>query len=131
MTELQSVAPIINSTAYLGFDLEAIAAGAADFAEINEANWDEGLLLVCNPLLLVLPTPLLPSKQLPEFGSCFPVLSLVFLKRWSSTSISTLMLLLGRWRTVLWGTMATVSFESLESFEVFVWLSTSDLDYWD
>ena len=79
-------------------------------------------------MLLVLPTPLLPSKQLPEFG-CFPGFSVVFLKRWSSTSISTLMLLLGRWRTVLWGTMATVSLESLESFEVLVWLSTSDLVY--
>ena len=51
---------------------------------------------------------------------------MVFLKRWSRTSISTLMLLLGRWRTVFWGTMATVSF-SFESFEVLVWLSTSDL----
>ena len=120
----------IDGATSLGFGLET-AAGAG-FADIRESTRE------CNPLLLLLPTPL-PSKQpsgrrggylLPEIGS-FPGIwfsLLVFLKRWSSTSISTLMLLLGRWRTVFWGTMATVSLESLESPDVLVWLSTSDLE---
>ena len=101
-------------------------------ADISEANCGE-LLLVCSPLLLLLPTSLLSGKggggylELAFPRLAVSVVLLVFLKRWlPSTSISTLMLLLGRWRTVLCGTMATVSF-SLESLEVLVWLSTSDL----
>lgn len=56
-------------------------------------------------------------------------MSLFLLKRWSSTSISTLMLVLGRCRMVLWGTMATESVFGLE-FEVVLvaWLAMADLD---